>query len=93
VDWAVADSILGPWRFDGSPAGARLLRTIPGELIGPGHNSIAQGPDGEDYIVFHAWDASMSARRMFMDRLRWTEKGPSLAEPAGATPHATMSLE
>jgi GH43 family beta-xylosidase len=75
VDWAVADHVLGPWEYDGDEGGARLLRTVPGELIGPGHNSIATGPDG-DWIVYHAWDPSMTARRMCIDRLEWTERGP-----------------
>ncbi len=78
VDWAVADRVDGPWTYDGSEAGARLLRTIPGEMIGPGHNCIAQGPDEADYIVFHAWDPAMTARRMFIDPLVWMPEGPSL---------------
>jgi GH43 family beta-xylosidase len=79
VDWAVSDSVSGPWKFDGSPEGARLLRTIPGELLGPGHNCTAVGPDGRtDYIVYHAWDPAMTARRMFIDPLTWTPEGPAL---------------
>jgi GH43 family beta-xylosidase len=80
VDWAVADSVGGPWEYSGSPQGARLLRTIPGELLGPGHNCVATGPDGHDYIVYHAWDPAMTARRMFIDRLVWTPDGPRLRD-------------
>jgi beta-xylosidase len=76
VDFAVADHPLGPWKSEGNTAGARVLRTIPGELIGPGHNSIVTTPDGEDWIVYHAWDPRMTARRMFIDRLVWTDDGP-----------------
>jgi beta-xylosidase len=76
VDWAVADRIEGPWEYGGGREGARLLRTIPGETLGPGHNCIATGPDGGDYIVYHAWDAAMTARRMFIDPLVWTAEGP-----------------
>ena len=35
-----------------------------------------RGPDGNDYIVYHAWDVKMTARRMFIDRLVWTNDGP-----------------
>jgi beta-xylosidase len=76
VDYAVADHVLGPYSDDGNKSGPRVLHTIPGELIGPGHNSIVRGPDGEDCIVYHAWDARMTARRMFIDRLIWTTDGP-----------------
>lgn len=78
VDYAVADHVLGPYSAEGNEDGPRLLRTVKNELIGPGHNSIVRGPDGADYIVYHAWDRNMTARRMFMDRLIWTSDGPRL---------------
>ncbi len=79
VDYAVADTPAGPWSDAGSEAGPRVLRTIPGALIGPGHNSLVTGPDGADYIAYHAWDAAMTARRMFLSRLTWTAAGPRVA--------------
>lgn len=82
VDWAVADVIHGSWIYDGCDAGPRLLSTVPGSLIGPGHNCIAQGPDGSDFIVYHAWDPAMTARRMFIERLDWTPHGPALPDIA-----------
>ena len=85
VDWAFADSPLGPWLFEGSPEGARLLRTVPGRLIGPGHNCIVRGPEGTDHIVYHAWDPNMTARRMFIDDLEWTHLGPRCKGPAGTS--------
>ena len=74
VDYAVADDMLGPFSDSGNEDGPRVLRT--GELIGPGHNSIVTGPDGADRIVYHAWDAGMTARRMCVDPLIWTPDGP-----------------
>lgn len=76
VDWAVADHPLGPWSGE-SPEGPRLLRSRPG-LVGPGHNSLVVGPDGEDYIVFHAWDEARTKRQMYVERLEWTDDGPIL---------------
>jgi beta-xylosidase len=81
VDYAVADSILGPWSDAGSENGPRVLHTIPGQMIGPGHNSIASGPDGEDYIIYHAWDKDMTARQMCVDHLVWTSDGPRCEGP------------
>lgn len=76
VDYGVADNVMGPYSDDGNEGGPRVLRTVHGELIGPGHNSVVRGPDGSDYIVYHAWDPQMTARRMFIERLNWTGDGP-----------------
>lgn len=77
VDYATATQVIGPYSDDGGADGARVLRTQPGKLIGPGHNSLITGPDGRtDYIVYHAWDAGMKARRMHVSELFWTPQGP-----------------
>ena len=76
VDYAIAQNPVGPYSDEGNENGPRVLHTVPGELIGPGHNSIVRGPDGSDRIVYHAWDSAMTARRMFVDRLIWTAQGP-----------------
>jgi len=82
VSWATADSPLGPWR---ESTGEPLLRTVPGKVVGPGHNSVVIGPDGQDVMVYHAWDAEGTARRMFVDPLRWTPAGPVLDGPTWET--------
>jgi beta-xylosidase len=82
VDYGVADSVLGPYSNEGSEAGARVLRTAPDHAIGPGHNSIVVGPDERtEYCAYHAWDANLNARRMFLDKLLWTPDGPRCAGP------------
>lgn len=80
VDYAVADHPLGPWT-DTSVGIPRVLKTVPGHVIGPGHNSIVTGPDGNDYIVYHAWDMEKTARRMCIDKLEWTPDGPRCLGP------------
>jgi beta-xylosidase len=82
VDYCSADRVLGPYSDAASDNGPRVLHTIPGEMIGPGHNSIATGPDGQtDYIIYHAWDKEMTARQMCVDRLIWTPDGPRCDGP------------
>ncbi len=82
VDYGVADHILGPYSDAGNESGPRVLRTIPNHVIGPGHNSIITGPDGEsDFIIYHAWDNQMKARQMFIDHLTWTADGPRCEGP------------
>ena len=81
VDYAVADHVLGPYSCDAPADGARVLRTVPGRLIGQGHNSMTQGPGGAtDYIVYHAWDARMTARQMYVEPIVWTADGPRCRE-------------
>jgi beta-xylosidase len=78
VDVLVADHPLGPWREphpDRSKLGPQLVRTIPGKVIGPGHNSIVRAPDGTDYFIYHAWNKEMTERQLWVDPLLWTADG------------------
>jgi|SRR5579862_3747098 len=81
VDYGVAETILGPYSDSGNEAGPRVLRTRPGQLIGPGHNSWIIGPDGAEYLAFHAWNEAMTLRQMYLARLHWTSAGPRLRLP------------
>jgi beta-xylosidase len=83
VSYAVADHPLGPWRDEWSEAGPAVLRGVPGKVLGPGHNCVVLGPDGETpFIVYHAWDVARTARRMCIDPLVFTEKGPRCLGPS-----------
>lgn len=82
VDYGIADSVMGPYSDAGNEAGPRVLRSVPGYVLGPGHNSIVLGLDDRtEYIVYHAWDTDMQARRMCIDKLIWTESGPRCNGP------------
>lgn len=75
VDYVTARHPLGPWTGQGDHA--RVLRGVPGQVRGPGHHSIVTGPDGRtQYMVYHAWDAAMKQRQMWLDKLVWTRDGP-----------------
>jgi GH43 family beta-xylosidase len=83
VDYGVADSVMGPYSDAGNEAGPRVLKTVPGRVIGPGHHSIVEGPDGKsDWLVYHAWDVNMRARRMCIDPLVWEADGPRCLGPS-----------
>ncbi len=82
VDYAVADSALGPYSDAGGEAGPRVLRTVPGRALGPGHHSIVEGPGGTEFAAYHAWDPGMEARRLCIDPLRWTPEGPRCDGPS-----------
>ena len=82
VDYGVADRVMGLYSDAGNEAGPRVLRSVPGHVLGPGHNSIVLGPDRQtDYIAYHAWDTHRLARRMCLDKLIWTSEGPRCAGP------------
>jgi beta-xylosidase len=83
VDFAVADRPMGPYRETGDGSGARILRTVPGRMLGPGHNSLVEGPDGKTpFLAYHAWDPGKTARRMCIDPLVWDEDGPRSPGPS-----------
>ena len=55
VGYAVADNPLGPWRDEFARNGPTVIKGIPGQVVGPGHNSTVIGPDGKTlFIVYHA---------------------------------------
>ena len=69
LDYTVADHVLGPYEEVAGEPHPRLLQTIPNQLVGPGHCSVASAPDGTRIIAYHAWDAAMTARRMYIGTL------------------------
>jgi GH43 family beta-xylosidase len=81
VDFCYAEHPLGPF-MDADLDHPRVLKSVPGQVFGPGHNSVVRGPDGvTDFIVYHAWDAAATARRMCIDPLVWTDEGPRCLGP------------
>lgn len=83
VDFAVAKRPMGPYRETGDGSGPRVLRTVPGRMLGPGHNSVVAGPDGKTlFLAYHAWDPDKRARRLCIDPLEWTADGPRSPGPS-----------
>lgn len=79
VSYVVADHPLGPYErpaHDGP-----LLKSVPHQVIGPGHNSFVEAPDGREMIVYHGWDTAMTARQLRIDRLTWSGETPVLHGP------------
>jgi arabinan endo-1,5-alpha-L-arabinosidase len=79
VSYALASNPLGPWRDMGLEKGPSVLRSGQRGLRGPGHNSLVVGPDGRDYLVFHAWNKEATHRQMHVAPLEWDADGPHLA--------------
>jgi GH43 family beta-xylosidase len=75
VSYAVADAPYQPEEWaqhaDGQ-ATLPILRTIPGKVIGPGHNSVVRGPNNRQlFCVYHRWTDDISARVLAIDPLDW----------------------
>jgi GH43 family beta-xylosidase len=79
LSYVTAAHPLGPYTrpdLDGP-----ILRSQPG-VIGPGHNSFVESPDGtQTYCVYHGWDAAMTARLMRVDKLTWQGDTPVIEGP------------
>jgi beta-xylosidase len=84
VSWASAPAPLGPWAP--APDDAPRLLETRGDLRGPGHNSLTVGPDGEDVIAFHAWDADFERRELHLAGISFSEQGPRLGPPLEPAP-------
>lgn len=94
VGCAVSETITGPYVDKQSKERAAVIHTIPGKLIGPGHNSVVLGPDGETWFnIYHSWNADRSKRQMCMDPLVWTEDGPVTHEPSRGKKKVTLPLK
>lgn len=80
VSYVTADHPLGPYQRPQNGSSA-LLRSVLPHVRGPGHNSFVTTPDGQEYMVYHAWDAQVTARLMRIDRLHWQNGEPVIDGP------------
>lgn len=93
MGYALADNPLGPYRDDWNTRGPAVLRGIKGQTLGPGHASIVRGPDGAaEFLVYHAWDAALTARRMCIDPLTWRKDPNGPDQPRCDGPKLTGAI-
>ncbi len=102
VSYAVTDRLDRPEEWTQAADGERvlpILRTLEGQVVGPGHNSVVRGPDNRQlFCVYHRWieeAAGQSARALAIDPLDWAGErmlvlGPSTGpRPAPEPPTFT----
>lgn len=73
IGYATARSPLGPFtRFPGNPIARR-----GGKVLGPGHHSVVEGPDGNLWLVYHQkWGEEKSFKRFLaIDPLWFDDQG------------------
>jgi GH43 family beta-xylosidase len=96
VSYATSDHIAPPGEWEQLADGGRvlpILRTLPGLVVGPGHNSAVRGPDNQQlFCVYHRWAEDGSGRVLAVDRMDWAGErlfvlGPSTtAQPVPIGP-------
>jgi arabinan endo-1,5-alpha-L-arabinosidase len=96
VSYAVSDAPLKDDEWSQACDGERafpILRTLPGKVIGPGHNSVVRGPDNRQlFCVYHRWNEDGASRVLSIDPLDWAGErmialGPSVtAQPSPIKP-------
>jgi hypothetical protein len=71
VSFAVTDSMNSTDEWQQFSDGERtlpILRTIPGKVVGPGHNSVVRGPNNRElYCIYHRW--TETGRVLAIDRM------------------------
>jgi GH43 family beta-xylosidase len=96
ASYALSQRVLSGNEWEQVADGQRVLpvlRTLPGQVVGPGHNSAVRGPDQQQWFcVYHCWLQGVSdsgaERVMAIDRLDWAGErllvlGPSVTpQPA-----------
>jgi GH43 family beta-xylosidase len=101
VSYAVSDTLEATGEWAQAADGERVLpvlRTLPGRVIGPGHNSVVRGPDRRQlWCVYHRWDTERGERVMAIDPLDWAGErllvlGPSTAPRPAPRPPAVADL-
>ncbi|MCP5532813.1 MAG: family 43 glycosylhydrolase [Akkermansiaceae bacterium] len=94
VGRAVSETITGPYVDKQSKERAAVIHSIEGKLIGPGHNSVILGPDGETWFnIYHSWNADRTKRQMCMDPLVWTADGPVTHDPSRGKKKVALPLK
>jgi GH43 family beta-xylosidase len=95
VSYATSATILRADEWEQIADGERvlpILQTIPGKVVGPGHNSATRGTDNlETYCVYHRWADDNSARVLALDRMDWAGErlfviGPSTTSQPAPNP-------
>lgn len=76
---ARSDDIRGPWVRISSQPPRPVLRTNEHQ-IGPGHNSLFEGPGGKTFICYHAWDRDHTGRYAWIAPLTWDEDFPLVSD-------------
>jgi arabinan endo-1,5-alpha-L-arabinosidase len=77
VGYAIAGEIFGPYEKAPRPL---LATNIAAGVVGPGGQDVVIGPDGQTWMLFHAWSGH-GYRHLNLVRLDWTEEAHPVLVP------------
>ncbi len=86
VGHATSRSLAGPYTKTPEP----ILKTVEGQVYGPGHQSLIEAKDGSLWMFYHGWNdegqphygQNPVGRSMRMERVVWTGDVPRLDGPS-----------
>lgn len=81
IGYAVADKVLGPYQKPGDQPFVATASDRGPATLGPGGQDIVVDKDGETWLVYHAWDLTLTYRSMNIDELVWEGGKPVLKGP------------
>ncbi|HUS15234.1 MAG TPA: glycoside hydrolase family 43 protein, partial [Chloroflexia bacterium] len=79
VGYAEADSITGPYRKATDPLLRSRLTRPP--VVGPGGQDVVLDLKGRTWMLYHAWDSTISYRTLNLDPLNWEGDKPVVQGP------------
>ncbi|HVG29597.1 MAG TPA: glycoside hydrolase family 43 protein [Pyrinomonadaceae bacterium] len=86
VSYAVSDRVIRDDEWEQHADGEKVLpvlRTIPGEVVGPGHNSVVRAPDNQPlFCVYHRW--ADEGRVLAIDRMEFVGDSLIVLGPTNA---------
>ncbi|MFN2481063.1 MAG: glycoside hydrolase family 43 protein, partial [Pyrinomonadaceae bacterium] len=92
VSYATSESVLRDGEWEQHADGEKvlpILRTIPGSVVGPGHNSVVIGPDNRQlFCVYHRW--ADEGRVLAIDRMEFVGDSLVVLGPTTTPQHAPV---
>jgi beta-xylosidase len=77
VGYATSTSLTGPY----VDAEENPIMSTEGTAIGPGHQTIIADRDGDLWLVYHAWEWTLSERHVWIDELAFEDGRPVIDGP------------
>jgi len=77
VGYATSQNLTGPYvEADENP-----ILSTEGTAIGPGHQAVIEDRDGDLWLVYHAWEYTLSERKVWIDELTFENGKPVVHGP------------
>lgn len=81
VGHAVSDQIGGPYTKTPDPVLRTDPKVRPAPALGPGGQDIIVDKDGDTWMMYHTWNAEVTARYIMIDELTWEGDTPVIKGP------------